>query len=166
MEKIPALEGFVPRYYGTPQIPHANIMQPIILSKHDGMKLESVISEQPLQVLLNSKKLLTHIIQTLHESGLYHGKLTSKNILVSNEQGHEMTVFNFCHAALKKDLKRLEAQDMEDVDLCCTVEIFGKFITAKVCGLVGIFFRYYNLQIQGSRSGYRSTSKFTQWPPS
>ncbi|KAF9628988.1 hypothetical protein BFW01_g10191 [Lasiodiplodia theobromae] len=140
MEEIPALlDGFVPRYYGTAQTPYSNIMHSIILSAHDSahdsahneMKLENIISNITLETLHYVKKLLTQAIQKLHEAGIYHGKVTSKNIFISGQQGHELTLINFCDATLKKDVEDSDVEEMEDIDLSCVGEIFDEVIWAK-----------------------------------
>lgn len=100
------------------------------------MKLEDVISKLALQELLSSKQLLRNTIQILHGAGIYHGRLTPKNILVSDKHGHQMIFINFCHSALKKDVEDSEVEEMEDIDLCCVGEIFDELIWAKVCGSV------------------------------
>lgn len=99
MEEIPALRGRVPRYYGVPPIPDS-----IILGTYDGRKLRDIIWSLTNEERDAIKDQITETLRILHEAGICHGNVTSRNIIISDDG--RVKLVNFSHASVKEALRR------------------------------------------------------------
>lgn len=127
MTEISALEDRVPHYYGL--VPH--LPRSILLGKHDGEILEGHIwnIREGLRDLVKSK--VTETLKMLHECGVSHGDITTKNIIFRTDANVKLV--HFSHAALKEDVEEeFIWRNCMAMDECDVAEIFHEVESAKV----------------------------------
>lgn len=127
MTEISALEGRVPRYYGL--VPH--LPRSILLGKHDGEILEGHIwnIRQGFRDLVKSK--VTETLKMLHECGVSHGDITTKNIIFQTNANVKLV--HFSHADLKEEVEEeFIWRNRMSMDKCDVSEIFDEVESAKV----------------------------------
>lgn len=125
MEEISALRGRVPRYYGVPPMPHS-----IILGTYNGRKLRDIIWSLTNEARNAIKDQITETLRILHEAGISHRNVTSRNIIISDGQ---VMLVNFSHAALKEAVKKeLIWDNCKEADNDNVKEMFYEVESVKV----------------------------------
>ncbi|KAF4545468.1 Map kinase kinase kinase win1 [Lasiodiplodia theobromae] len=124
--EISALEDRVPHYYGL--VPH--LPRSILLGKHDGEILQRHIwnIRQGFRDLVKSK--VTETLKMLHECGVSHGDITTKNIMFQTDANVKLV--HFSHADLKEDVEEeFIWRNCMSMDKCDVSEIFHEVESAK-----------------------------------
>ncbi|KAF4545467.1 uncharacterized protein LTHEOB_5300 [Lasiodiplodia theobromae] len=124
MEEIPALRGRVPRYYGVPPMPHS-----IILGTYNGRKLRDIIWGLTNEARNAIKDQITETLRILHEAGISHRNVTSRNIIISD--GHARLV-GFSHASLEEAVEEeFIWDDCKEADNDNVMEMFYEVESIK-----------------------------------
>ncbi|KAF4545444.1 Map kinase kinase kinase win1 [Lasiodiplodia theobromae] len=123
MADISTLSSHIPVYYGVGHVPDS-----IILGKHDGRTLEDVIWSLSHEARDTFKWKVTEILDMLHNGGVTHRHINSKNIII---QENQVLLVNFCHAVLKEDVEDSKWDNCKRTDDYGVAEIFDEVQWAK-----------------------------------
>lgn len=125
MAGISTLSSHIPVYHGVGHVPDS-----IILGKHHGRKLEEVIWSLSNEARDAFKSKVIEILDMLHDGGVIHCHVNSKNIII---QENQVLLVNFCHAILKEDVEDSKWNGCKRIDDYGVAEIFDEVQWAKVC---------------------------------
>lgn len=123
MADISTLSSHIPVYHGVGHVPDS-----IILGKHHGRKFEEVIWSLSNEARNTFKSKVIEILDMLHNGGVTHCHVNSKNIII---QENQVLLVNFCHATLKEDVEDFMWDNCKRIDDYGVAEIFDEVQWAK-----------------------------------